>query len=311
MINRAAGRRGVSGPRYVIGRQIGAGGMGVVFEAQDVVRNRPVAIKFARESDHKRSAKQLAHEAAMMTLARGRGICTVHDVTLCGGEPCIVMEHLAGETLRSRLHARPVATTELLDWSVQLSEALAEIHAAGVVHQDLKPANIFITSNGRLKVLDFGVAAVCGDTRKANPDQGFASVMGTASYVAPERLLQEPPHFRSDLFSLGAVLYAAATGQPPFGDGPAGMTLFKLLEGKPKRLRVLSPDRPEALETIVHRLIARDVRDRYASASDARRDFIALARVGADRRVGGCGRELRPAVRRPAAVAVVNRAAAS
>lgn len=311
MINKAREPGEIRGPRYVIGRQLGAGGMGAVFEAVDVVRKRSVAIKFPRDSQPARAARQLAHEAAMMALPRGRGICSVYDVTLCGGQPCLVMELLAGETLSSRVTAGPLATTELLDWAVQLAEALADIHAAGVVHQDIKPANIFITATGRLKVLDFGVAAVCGDTSAMHPDKGPASVMGTASYVAPERLLQQPPNFRSDLFSLGAVLYTVATGQPPFGDGPPGVTLFRLLEGKPKRLRTLSPDRPEALEDIVHRLIARDARARYASAREVGRNLSELAHSIRGRSHAGGNQQLKRVPRRSADIWVPNRAAAA
>ena len=267
--------------RYQLLSEIGSGGMGVVYEATDSQARRPVALKFPRAGANPAAARrQLAREAAAMSLPHDRHICSVYDLATCAGKTCMVMERLVGQTLESRIAAGPLSTPELLDIALQLVEALGAIHRVGLVHQDIKPANVFLTTPGAVKVLDFGLAAIAGDlvSGSGKTSKGSPSVMGTPNYVAPERLACRPADPRSDLFSLGVVLYEMATGRPPFAAASCQDVLFNVLSMDPVPVRAIAPQRPVALERLVHKLLARDADSRYRSALEVKR---ALRRIRA------------------------------
>src|SRR5262245_46671786 len=201
--------------RYKIVGLLGAGGMGTVYDAVDTRLGRAVAIKVPRMDrvECPSGLQQLRREVASMIRASGPRVCQVHDLFQWSGRPCVVLERLVGSTLQARMAAGRLPNDELLDVAEQLADALEDIHRAGLIHQDIKPANVFVTAAGVVKLLDFGLAEVSDPARartEAGMRQGRPSVLGTTSYIAPERILRRPVDLRSDLFSLGAVLYEMA-----------------------------------------------------------------------------------------------------
>ena len=275
MRSREAGSTG----QYRIVGLLGAGGMGTVVEAIDMSRGRPVALKFARtrKGDTTSAAQQLSHEAQAMTRAKSPHVCEVFGVTTCEGQPCLAMESLIGRVLQCRLVRGPIAIRAVVDLGLQVASALEQVHGAGLVHQDIKPANIFITSSGLIKLLDFGAAArfdAPPDARVKRPSG--ADVLGTTNYIAPERILRQPPDPRSDLFSLGAVMYEMVTGRQPFAGISPAEVLFNVLDVDPPSLRAFAPDCPAALDRIVRRLLAKRPERRFQSAAQLRRALLRL-----------------------------------
>jgi eukaryotic-like serine/threonine-protein kinase len=273
-----SGETGSAG-RYRIVGLLGAGGMGTVVEAIDTSRGRSVALKFARRrtGDTTSAVKQLSYEAAAMTRARSPHVCEVIGVTTCEGQPCLAMESLSGRVLQCRLARGQVAIGAVVDLGLQLAFALERVHGAGLVHQDIKPANIFITSSGLIKLLDFGAAArfdALPDARVKRPSG--SEVLGTTNYIAPERILRQPPDPRSDLFSLGAVLYEMVTGRQPFAGISPAEVLFNVLDLDPPSLRAFAPDCPAALDRIVRRLLAKRPERRFQSATHLRGALLRL-----------------------------------
>src|SRR5262249_11066691 len=217
------GRESSTKDRYRVIGAIGSGGMAVVLDGIDTVSGRRVALKFTRTPDAAVIAQtRLEQEAEAMGRAHDPRICAVYGVADCQGLPCMVMERLIGQTLQARIAAGPLDTFEVVDVAADIAAALCAVHRVGLVHHDIKPANVFVTTAGRIKLLDFGLAT----RRGAFPVQsgsgrrtGRPSVLGTTNYIAPERILRQPADPRSDLFSLGAVMTEMATGQPPFPPG--------------------------------------------------------------------------------------------
>jgi len=274
--------------RYRIVGLLGAGGMGTVVDAIDTRDGRRVALKFARirTDEPAGEVQQLLVEANAMTRARSPHVCEVFGVTTCEGRPCLAMERLSGRTLRCRRAREPLAIEAVVGLGLQLTYALERVHGAGLVHQDIKPANIFVTSTGLIKLLDFGTAIWLGDgTAGLGERPADSSVLGTSNYIAPERILRRPPDPRSDLFSLGAVLYEMVTGRQPFaGTSPADV-LFNVLDAHPLPLRAHVPDCPVGLDHTVRKLLARRLDRRFQSAFDLRRALWRLRDQASARRV--------------------------
>ena len=214
--------------RYEILEQIGSGGMGVVYEANDSQAGRRVALKFARGGTNQAACRRLAHEAVAMALPHDRRICSVYDLAQCAGRTCLVMERLVGQTLEARIAGELLSTPEVLDIALQLVVALEAIHRVGLVHQDIKPANVFLTAKGAVKVLDFGLAVTVGGSVAGveKPRKGSSAVMGTPNYVAPERLLQRPADPRSDsVLARGRDLRDGHRSPAVRGTDPGGRAL--------------------------------------------------------------------------------------
>jgi serine/threonine protein kinase len=275
--------RGDAAERYWIVQRLGSGGMGVVYEAIDVRSYRRVALKVLRQgrTDPASAYRALAREAVAMTLVGGSGVCRVYDLTECYGQPCLVMERLVGSTLQARLAAGTLGIPTAIDAATQIAAALEAIHRAGLIHQDIKPANVFITESGRIKILDFGLAATADEPagdhaacRQVHPD-----VLGTASYIAPERILRAPVDQRSDLFSLGTVIYEMAFGRSPFAAASAAEALFNVLESDPPPVTLRSTA-AIAVDRLARILLDKNPARRYQSASEVRR---ALTRMQTDR----------------------------
>jgi serine/threonine-protein kinase len=264
------------GKRYRIVGRLGVGGMGTVFEATDSRLRRPVALKFARRNDRS-AARQLAWEAAVMSLPQHARVCSVYDLSEYRGRICLVLERLVGDTLAARMAGGPLPGGRVVSIGVQIADALTAIHAVGLVHQDIKPSNIFLTVSGDVKVLDFGLAALVGDPSSGRRGKRpCRSVRCTANYVAPERLLGQRADFRSDLYSLGVVLYEMATGRAPFTADSVDAVLDRVLNSEARPLRELAPRLPAALERLVSRLLAPQAQDRPQSAAEVKR---ALGRI--------------------------------
>ena len=211
---------------YRILSVLGKGGMGVVYKAEDIRLGRMVAVKFLPEemaSDHQ-ALERFRREARAVSALNHPNICTLHDIDLEAEQPFLVMEFIEGQTLRQRIQERPLQLDELLDLAIQITEALDVAHAGRIVHRDIKPANILLTPRGQIKVMDFGLAKM--DAERNGPDSGDAnstiaidfvtsagSTIGTVAYMSPEQARGEKLDTRSDLFSLGVVLYEMATAQ--------------------------------------------------------------------------------------------------
>ena len=202
---------------YRVLSKLGGGGMGVVYEAEDVRLGRHVALKFIPEHLAKdpRSLERFTREARAASQLNHPNICTIHDIEDNDGHPFIVMEKLEGESLKQRIHGKPLDLEDLLDIAVQVADALAASHAKGIVHRDIKPANIFLTPNGQVKILDFGLAKLAkdgsvGTTTDSSLEESLTQVgviPGTAVYMSPEQARSEDLDVRSDIFSFGVVLY--------------------------------------------------------------------------------------------------------
>ena len=264
------------GRRYKIVGTLGAGGMGTVYDAIDMRLRRPVALKFARR--HVGASKQLAWEAAVMALPRDARVCEVYDLAKCGGRTCLVLERLVGESLAARLLRCPVSTSELLAIAAHVAGALDAVHRVGLVHQDIKPSNIFLTLDGSVKVLDFGLTTIAGDS---SDGPGWRRAPGritcSPNYVAPERLCGSRADFRSDLYSLGVVLYEMATGWPPFSADSLEEVLSNVLAGHhPRAVQSMAPERPAALDRVIRTLLAPKAGDRYQSATEVARALRAV-----------------------------------
>jgi serine/threonine protein kinase len=260
--------------------KLGAGGMGVVYEAEDERLPRRVALKLLVEdlANDPNATRRLQREAATIALLNHPNICTIYEVDEDGGRLFIVMERLEGVNLKTHMARKTLETPEILEISLQIVTALEAAHAQGIVHRDIKPGNIFITTNGQVKLLDFGLArrVPLDDVMLPDGSTFRGRPIGTASYMAPERILQMPMDARCDLFSLGVVMYEMATGRLPFAGASPAETVTSVLEHEPAPLTTLSPTRPGQLHRIVNKLVAKMADERYQSATDVRNDLLML-----------------------------------
>jgi eukaryotic-like serine/threonine-protein kinase len=272
---------------YRILGKLGGGGMGVVYEAEDLKLGRHVALKFIPENlvGDSKSLERFEREARAASLLNHPNICTIHGIEDNNGHPFIVMEKLEGESLKQCIAGKAVETEKLLDISIQVADALAASHAKGIVHRDIKPANIFLTPSGQVKVLDFGLAKlvhnVGTDSDGAGTDDSLTAVgviPGTAVYMSPEQARSEEIDFRSDLFSFGVVMYEMSTGKKPFTGKNSLMTLDSVLHAKPVPPAELNPKVPVELEGIIGKAMEKDRKERYQSATQMKADLQQLKR---------------------------------
>ena len=272
---------------YRIVGKLGGGGMGVVYEAEDTRLGRRVALKFIPDQfvNDEKSLERFEREARAASQLNHPNICIIHDIDDNKGHPFIVMEKLEGETLKQRIRRKPLDLDQVLDVGVQIAEALAASHQKGIIHRDIKPGNIFLTTSGQAKILDFGLAKTLRDPNITTDSGQLAAedsltgaglLPGTAVYMSPEQARDEQLDPRSDIFSFGVVLYEMATGKKPF----AGTNLVNILDAvmnkKPPAPTSVNPAIPVELENIIGRAMEKNRGKRYGSAADLRSDLQIL-----------------------------------
>jgi eukaryotic-like serine/threonine-protein kinase len=275
---------GTTVQHYKVGERLGAGGMGEVYLAEDVRLGRPVALKFlppALKADPDSRAR-LLNEARAASLLRSPNIAVTYDIGEHAGSDFIVMEYVEGELLSERVARGPLPPRDVVEVGVQVADALEEAHSRGIVHRDIKSANLIRTDRGLVKVLDFGLAKFQPAEKPADfvtqPQVSIAGmVVGTISYMAPEQALGRPVDHRSDLFSLGVVLYELSTGRMPFAGASPTEIIDKILHEVPRPPSVVNADVPKVLDAIIARLLEKSPAFRYQSARDVEKDLRAVA----------------------------------
>jgi len=273
---------------YEILAPIGAGGMGEVYRAKDPRLGREVAIKvlppsFAHDADR---LKRFEQEARAAGILNHPNITAVHDIGSADGSPYIVTELLEGETLRARLSTGAVPVRKAIDYAVQIAKGLAAAHEKGIVHRDLKPENLFLTNDGRAKILDFGLAKLKSE-RPDGPQTDLQTisgtqpgvVLGTMGYMSPEQVRGKPADARSDLFSLGTILYEMISGQKAFRGDSAADTITAILTKEPPDLAQTNKDVHSGLDRIVRHCIEKNPEERFQSARDIAFDLESLSNV--------------------------------
>jgi serine/threonine protein kinase len=274
--------------RYRLGERLGRGGFGVVFEAVDATSGRAVALKLLRASDDAAAAFAFAREAALLARLAHPNIVALYDHGVDGDTPFLVLERLRGEGLDARLARAPLAPTDVIAIAVEVARGLAHAHAAGVVHADLKPANVFLCDDGAVKLLDFGLAQLRGDD---GAPAATGSSGGTPAYMAPEQFCGARPSCPSDVFAMGVLVYQLLAGARPLAEGGRGL----IEGGVAPSLR--GAELPRGLAALVARALERDAGARFADGGELLAALEAVQRAAAPSRARRAARAIGARVR--------------
>ncbi|TET66359.1 MAG: hypothetical protein E3J45_06635, partial [Candidatus Zixiibacteriota bacterium] len=256
---------------YKIIEKIGAGGMGEVYLAEDTELRRKIALKFlpphlCQDEGCRSRFKREAQAAAVL---EHPNIVTIHEVSEHQGRPYIVMQYVEGKSLRDIIKEKELPLDEIVDLAIQICDGLSKAHEAGVIHRDIKPSNICIGSDGRPKILDFGLAAVQGSEHLTKT----GSTLGTIGYMSPEQVKGEKVNHCSDIFSMGIVLYEMITGQRPFKGESEAAIIYSIVNEEPEPLAKYKSDIPEELQQVVDKALAKDIDERYQTIDDLMEDL--------------------------------------
>jgi serine/threonine protein kinase len=262
---------------YRILEELGSGGMGVVYKAEDLKLGRCVVLKFLNPllTRDEQAKARFANEAKAASALDHPNVCTIYEIDESeAGQMFIVMAYYNGETLEKNIHHAPLQMNEAINIALQIANGLSATHAANVIHRDIKPSNIIITDHGEIKIIDFGLAKLGGYSKLTQA----GTMLGTTAYMSPEQLRGDFVDHRSDIFSFGVVLYETLTGKHPFGENDQAMA-YSIVNKEPETVRSIRSDLPDELERIVNRALKKAPEERYQSMGELRTDLVSVCKT--------------------------------